>query len=112
MTISPGTIIGPGEFLTYSYQNIWFTDVNESVELRDDNDVVIDKTPFISDMKNDFTSWQRIYDGFDFDSSDDWKFALSTTGSSNGKIAETQESDKLVVTVSQKNHPIFLEMLQ
>ena len=102
MTISPGTIIGPGEFLTYSYQNIWFTDVNESVELRDDNDVVIDKTPFISDMKNDFTSWQRIYDGFDFDSSDDWKFALSTTGSSNGKIVETQESDKLVVTVSSE----------
>jgi hypothetical protein len=102
MTISSGTIIGPGEFLTYSYQNIWFTDANESVELRDDNGVVIDKTPFISDIKNDFTSWQRIYDGFDFDSSDDWKFVSSTTGSSNGKIIETQESDKLVVTVSSE----------
>ena len=102
MTVSPGTVIEPGKFLTYSYQNIWFTDANESVELRDDNDVVIDKTPFISDIKNDFTSWQRIYDGFDSDSSDDWKFASSTTGLSNGKIIETQESEKLVVTVSSE----------
>ncbi len=108
MTVSSGTVIEPGEFLTYSYQNIWFTDANESVELRDDNDVVIDKTPLISDIKNDFTSWQRIYDGFDFDSSDDWKFASSTTGLSNGKIIETQESDKLVVTVSsEKQSYIF-----
>ena len=102
MTVSSGTVIEPGKFLTYSYQNIWFTDANESVELRDDDDVVIDKTPFISDIKNDFTSWQRIYDGFDFDSSDDWKFASSTTGLSNGKIVETQESDKLVVAVSSE----------
>jgi hypothetical protein len=102
MILSPGTIIGSGEFLTYSYQNIWFTDANESVELRDDNDIVIDKTPLISDIQSDFTSWQRIYDGFDSDSSDDWKFALSTTGSSNGKIVETQESDNLVVTVSSE----------
>ncbi len=102
MTISPGTLIGPGEFLTYSHQNIWFTDANESVELRDDNDVVIDKTPAISDLENDFTSWQRIYDGFDFDSFDDWKFASSTTGKSNGKIVETQESDKLFITVSSE----------
>ena len=100
MTISPGTVIGPGEFLTYSYQNIWFTDANESVELRDGNGVVVDKTPSISDLKNDFTSWQRIYDGYDSDNSDDWKFSSSTTGSSNGKIVETQESDNLVVTAS------------
>ncbi|QMU55541.1 MAG: hypothetical protein GKS07_07005 [Nitrosopumilus sp.] len=108
MTISSGTIIGPGEFLTYSYQNIWFTDANESVELRDDRDVVIDKTPLLSDIENDFTSWQRIYDGFDSDSSDDWKFASSTTGSSNGKIVETLESDNLVLTASlEKSSYVF-----
>jgi len=30
MTVPSGTVIGPGQFLTYSYQNVWFTDVNES----------------------------------------------------------------------------------
>ena len=28
MTISSGTIIEPGQFLTYSYDTVWFTDVN------------------------------------------------------------------------------------
>ncbi len=102
MNISYGTIIKPGQFLTYSYQSVWFTDSIESVELRDENGIVIDKTPMISDIQNDFTSWQRIYDGYDLDSSDDWKFATSTTGSSNGKLIETQESKEVNVTVSSE----------
>jgi len=95
MTISYGTIIKPGQFLTYSYQSVWFTDSIESVELRDENGIVIDKTPMISDIQNDFTSWQRIYDGYDLDSSDDWS-------SSNGKLIETQESKEVIVTVSSE----------
>jgi hypothetical protein len=102
MTIPLGTVIEPGQFMTYSYQNVWFTDANESVELRDENNIVIDKTPAISDIKNDFTSWQRIYDGYDFDNSDDWKFVTSTAGSSNGKLIETQDSEGVVVTVSSE----------
>ncbi|AJW71216.1 lamin tail domain-containing protein [Nitrosopumilus adriaticus] len=100
MTIPDGTIIKPGQFLTYSYQSVWFTDSNEMVELRDKNGVVVDKTPLIADIQNDFKSWQRIFDGYDFDSSDDWKFATSTAGSSNGKILETKASDEITVTVS------------
>ena len=42
MTIPTGTIIEPGQFLTYSYQTVWFTDSNESGELRDENGIVID----------------------------------------------------------------------
>ena len=100
MTIPDGTIIKPGQFLTYSYQSVWFTDSNESVELRDRNGVVVDKTPLIADIQNDFKSWQRIYDGFDQDISNDWKFATSTAGSSNGKLVETQASKKVTVTAS------------
>ncbi|MEK0340033.1 MAG: lamin tail domain-containing protein [Nitrosopumilus sp.] len=74
MTIPTGTIIKPGQFLTYSYQTVWFTDSNESVELRDENGIIIDKTPALADIQNDFTSWQRIYDGYDMNSYDDWKF--------------------------------------
>jgi hypothetical protein len=102
MTITPGTVIEPGQFMTYSYQNVWFTDANESVELRDENNVVIDKTPAISDIQNDFTSWQRIYDGYDLDNSDDWKFATSTAGSSNGKLMVSQESEGVTVDVSSE----------
>jgi len=102
MTISSGTIIKSGEFLTYQYQTVWFTNVGESVELRDENGIVIDKTPPISDEQNDFTSWQRIYDGYDLDSSDDWKFETSTAGLSNGKLVEIQESEEITVTVSSE----------
>jgi len=107
MTIPTGTIIEPGQFLTYSYQTVWFTDSNESVELRDENGIVIDKTPALADIQNDFTSWQRIYDGYDMNSSDDWKFVISTAGSSNGKLIETQESEKIIVTVSSEK-PSYL----
>ena len=102
MTISSGTTIKSGEFLTYQYQSIWFTDIGESVELRDENGIVIDKTPVISDIQNDFTSWQRIYDGYDLDSYDDWKFLKSTSGLSNGKLVEIQESTEITVTVSSE----------
>ena len=103
MTIPPNTVIKSGQFLTYSYQNVWFTDANESVELRDENGVVVDKTPALSDLQNDLASWQRIYDGYGFDSSNDWKFATSTAGSSNGKLIETQDnSGNVNVTVSSE----------
>jgi len=102
MTISSGTIIKSGEFLTYQYQTVWFTNVGESVELRDENGIIIDKTPPISDEENYFTSWQRIYDGYDLDSDDDWKFETSTAGLSNGKLVEIQESEEITVTISSE----------
>ena len=108
MTILAGTTIQPGEFLTYSYHSVWFTDSNESVELRDENGIVIDKTPLLSDLENDFTSWQRFYDGYDLDGSGDWKFVTSTAGSSNGKLVETQESENVSVSaVSEKSSYLF-----
>ena len=111
MTIPFNTVIEPGQFLTYSYQNVWFTDANESVELRDENNIVIDKTPAITDIQNDFTSWQRLYDGYDFDSSSDWKFVTSTAGSSNGKLVQTQDTDAVTVSVSsEKSSYLFGEV--
>ncbi len=100
MIIPHGTIIQPNSFLTYSYKSIWFTDVAELVELRDANGMVIDKTPTITDIANDFTSWQRIYDGFDTDSVNDWKFVQSNAGSSNGKIAQEVSTEKTTITVT------------
>ena len=64
------------------------------------NGFVVDTTPIISDIQNDFSSWQRIYDGYDLDSSEDWKFAKSTAGSSNGKIPVTTETQEVSVTIN------------
>jgi hypothetical protein len=47
------------------------------------------------DLKNDFFSWQRSYDGFS-----DWEFSLGSAGSSNGKFIEFSNSSPVVVTVS------------
>ena len=78
MTIPDGTIIQPGKFLFFNYQPLWFTDSNDSVELKNDDGIVIDKTPTLPDMLNNSMSWQRLYDGYDSDSSDDWKFVISS----------------------------------
>ncbi len=110
MIIPQGTIIEPDSFLTYSYKSVWFTDVSELVELRDADGVVIDKTPTITDIANDFTSWQRMYDGFDTDSDNDWKFEQSNAGSTNGKIAEEISVDQTTITVNiDKESYIFDE---
>ncbi len=108
MTISPGTFIEPGKYLTFSYQSLWFADSNELVELKDKNGIAIDKTPLLSDPKNDLTSWQRIYDGYDLDNVHDWKFATPTAGSSNGKVTVTETKSDVTVTVStDKSSYIF-----
>ena len=110
MIIPDNTIIKPGQFLTYSYQSVWFTDSSESVELRDETGFVVDKTPMISDTQNNFMSWQRIYDGYGSEDSNDWKFVTSTAGSSNGKLVQTQDSNKLTLTVStEKQSYLFGE---
>jgi len=98
-TIPQGTIIEPGGFLTYSYTKVWFTDVSELVQLRDSNDNIIDETPKITDVSNDFSSWQRTYDGIDTDTSDDWEFATSSAGSTNGKLIVEEEEEAVSVSV-------------
>jgi hypothetical protein len=109
LTLPSGTMILPGEFLKFSYTTIWFTDSNESVELRDDNGVVVDKTPLLSDLENNFSSWQRLYDGYNLNNSiSDWKFVSSTTGSTNGKLVEIVDSEAVTVTaVSEKSSYLF-----
>ncbi|MEK0346576.1 MAG: hypothetical protein QQN65_07080, partial [Nitrosopumilus sp.] len=65
----------------------------------------------LADTQNDFTSWQRIYDGYDMNSYDDWKFVISTAGSSNGKLIETHESEEIIVTISsEKSSYLFGEV--
>ena len=107
LTLPDGTTILPGKFLTFTHDKIWFTDSSEIVELRDADGNLIDITPNLVDLDNDFLSWQRIYDGYD---SADWKFVTSNAGGSNGKLSDAQESEELIVTVSSdKSSYVFDE---
>ena len=87
LTISIGTVIKPDQFLTYSHKPVWFTDTNEVIELRDENGIVVDATPVLTDIKNDFTSWQRIYDGIDL--------IVSMIGSLNNQLLVHQMENNL-----------------
>ena len=104
-TIPDGTIISPEQILPFTYTKVWFTDSSESVELRNSSGDVIDKTPTITDLKNDFMSWQRSYDGHT-----DWEFSLGSAGGSNGKLMSSDSSSPVVVTLStDKTNYVFDE---
>ena len=94
-TIPDGTILSPDKFLIFTYAKIWFTDSGELVELRNADGIVIDKTPSISDLQNNFLSWQRSYDGYS-----DWEFSLGSPGGSNGEFFTPTEDSVVTVTVS------------
>ena len=104
-TIPDGTIISSGDFLTFVNEKLWFTDTAESVELRNIDGIVIDKTREIFDLDNDLKSWQRTSDGYS-----EWKFVAATAGGSNGKLSTDEIFDTVVVTVSSdKSSYIFDE---
>ncbi|MDC0208982.1 lamin tail domain-containing protein [Nitrosopumilus sp.] len=94
-TIPDGTIISPEQLLPFTYAKVWFTDSSELIELRNSSGDVIDKTPLISDLENDFLSWQRSYDGHT-----DWEFSLGNAGGSNGKLISSEDSSVVEVTLS------------
>ena len=98
-TIPQGTTIKPGGFLTYSYTKIWFTDVSELVQLRDSEGNIIDETPVLTDVSNDFSSWQRLYDGFDTNLTTDWRFGTSSAGSTNGKLIVEEEVAPVSISI-------------
>ena len=104
-TIPDGTILSPEQILPFTYTKVWFTDSSESVELRNSSGDVIDKTPDITDLKNDFMSWQRSYDGHT-----DWEFSLGNAGGSNGKLMSSDSSSAVEVTLStDKTNYVFDE---
>ena len=100
LVIPEGTIIKAGGFEVFSYTTSWFGDVKETATLYDKEGAVMDRTPAITDPKDDYTSWQRIYDGYDNDSVSDWQFTTYTIGQPNGKPESTQEDDMLKVTIN------------
>lgn len=109
LTLSPGAKIKPGEYLLLSYTTLWFPDVNEKVQLRDNFGNVIDETPPLTDKQNDFFSWQRKYDGIDTNSANDWIFRMSSAGSTNGRLPDVRGGfGELAINVkTDKNSYLF-----
>ena len=102
LTIPENTILTSGGFLTFVHEKVWFTDTAESVELKNENGLLIDKTREIFDLQNDSNTWQRIYDGFS-----DWKFESTTAGASNGKFVEMPGSSSTVLVTVESDKPSY-----
>ncbi len=111
--ISEGTKIPSGGFLTYTYGPLWFSDISATVQIKNKNGTLIDQTPPLRDLENNFNSWQRTADGLDTDSGTDWVFKPSNAGSSNGKISSLTTAAALSIMVStDKTSYLFGEVVK
>lgn len=99
-TISSGTVLQSQQFLVYTYGPKWFPHVGAVVQLRSANGTIIDQTPPLTDQQDDSNSWQRIYDGYNTNSTSDWVFKMATLGSTNGKMTATTTTNQLTMSVS------------
>jgi hypothetical protein len=112
-TISAGTIIQSGKFLTYANGPSWFPHIGAVVQLKDANGMVIDQTPPLYDQQNDFNTWQRTADGFNTNSTSDWAFKIGTPNTSNGKLASTGTSSALgIIVATDKTNYIFGDVIK
>ncbi len=110
-TIPSGVILQSQQFLVYTYGPKWFPHIGAVVQLRSADGTIIDQTPPLSDQQDDSNSWQRIYDGYNTNSSSDWVFKMATLGTSNGKISTTTTSNQLTMSISvDKPSYIFGDM--
>jgi len=65
VTISPGTIVLAGWFLVVTAEGYWLRNSDETVVLRDEDGLEIDRTPVLDDKDDDDYSWSRYPDGGD-----------------------------------------------
>jgi hypothetical protein len=66
----------------------WLDNTDESIILRNNIRKEIDRTPSLSDNvgeNGDYRCWARFPNGYDTNSSTDWRFQLATKGFCNGK---------------------------
>ena len=109
-TIPPGTEIGPGRFLAYSYQPGWPADASGSAELRDADGGVVDKTPAAADTGDGPRPWQGIRGALDSDPGPDRSSGAHSAGSTNGRPEPAARDEPVTVTIgSAKPSYVFGE---
>lgn len=110
LTLPSGTTIKAGQHAVYSNSILWFPDISAKIQLKDKPGNIIDETPSLNDQKNDFSSWQRKYDGLDTGTTNDWVFRTSNAGSSNGKPdVSSMEGQITVHVMADKKGYVFSE---
>jgi endonuclease YncB( thermonuclease family) len=65
VTIQPGTIVLAGWFLVVTADGYWLRNSDETVVLRDEDGLEVDRTPILDDEDDDDYSWSRYPDGED-----------------------------------------------
>ena len=107
-TISLGTTIQSQQFIVYHYVPLWLPQAGAVMQLKGSDGTIIDQTPPITDTQGDVNTWQRIYDGYDTGSQNDWVYKTGTPGFSNGTPPTTSATSQLTMSVStDKQNYIF-----
>jgi hypothetical protein len=99
-SIPSGTSISSHQFILYHYVPIWFPHAGAIIQLKNSSGTVIDQTPSLSDSLSDGNTWQRVYDGYDTGSQNDWVFKTGTPGSSNGQPTTSTTTSQLTMSIS------------
>jgi len=85
VTIPSGMTIEANGYYIYERGQQWLDNTDESIILKNSSGVEIDRTPIESDGYDDDYCWARFPNGYDTDSSSDWRFQSPTKGASNGR---------------------------
>ena len=109
--IPSNTIIEPKSFLAFTNVNYWFKDFGDTVSLYHNDGTLLDETPLLVDKNDDSSSWQRVTDGLDNNSINDWELKRMTPKSSNGKIIETDIDEFLFTGEIDKTNYTFGEYI-
>ena len=108
LTISLGTTIQPQQFIVYHNVKLWFPQAGAVIQLTSSTGTVIDQTPPLTDTQGDGNTWQRLYDGYNTGSQNDWVYKIGTPGFSNGSPPTTAVSNQLTMSLStDKQNYIF-----
>ena len=89
VTIPSGTTIEANGYYVYERGQQWMDNTDESITLKNSIGVEIDRTPIKSDGDNNDYCWARFPNGYDTDSSSDWRFQFATKGASNGRASSS-----------------------
>lgn len=79
VTIPKGTIIRALDYYIVVGEPQWLAYV-ETLVLKNETGAELDRTPTLSDARDDELAWTRDPDGRDTNSTDDWKFLPSSSG--------------------------------
>ena len=107
--IPENTIIPSNGFLIFTHVNFWLKDFGETISLYNSAGDLIDETPLLIDKNDDSDSWQRITDGLNTNSENDWELKRITPKSSNGESVEETESQFVLTGITDKKNYDFGE---